>query len=126
MYRENSFEVMKNKHDKFNFSKVLQKRKEFYKYHLPGNSEEAVQEMANRKLAYCNDNFIQNLSDKRLVEEITGGEPTYENQRLYHNIRQNNQMMIRNPNLGNYSETHSDKPTYSSLGTTTDNSRINI
>lgn len=40
MYRENTFDTLKNRHDNFNFNKVLQKRKEFYKCNLPTRAED--------------------------------------------------------------------------------------
>lgn len=105
MYRENTFEVLKNRHDNFNFNKVLQKRKEFYKYHLPVGSDTSNKDYfsagqgqtayPNRKLQYCNDDFVKNLQDKFLLTEITGGEPTYHNQKLYQNIENNLNKMQR-------------------------------
>lgn len=93
MYRENTFDVLRSRHDNFNFNKVLQKRKEFYKYHLPQYSTESgamdyVTSPTNngypsRRLQYCNEDFVKNLDDKRIVVEITGGDPTYANPRLY-------------------------------------------
>lgn len=57
MYRENTFEVFKNRHDNFNFAKVLKKRKEFYKINSstdPNNRDFDT----NSKLSYSNDNFL--------------------------------------------------------------------
>lgn len=81
MYRENTFEVLKNRHDNFNFAKVLQKRKEFY------NQLSDKSGKNSSKISYNNDNFIHNINDKFLVSEITGGEPTYHNQKLFDNLR---------------------------------------
>jgi hypothetical protein len=43
----------------------------------------------NRNQEYYNEDFICNLDDRKIVEEITGGEPTYHNQTLYRNIEEN-------------------------------------
>ncbi len=40
MYRENTYDVLNNRHDNFNFNKVLQKRKEFYKYNAPARGQD--------------------------------------------------------------------------------------
>ena len=102
MYRENTFEVFKSRHDNFNFAKVLKKRKEFYKMHSSSDPTDREFEI-NSKLSYWNDNFLNNWNDKRLVVEITKGDPTYENQRLYQRIKHNNELIFRNTNYSKYS-----------------------
>lgn len=70
-----------------NFTKVLQKRKEFYSQHwptrAPDGSATVKHNYTNKKMLYNNEDFLNNLHDKCLVTEITGGDPTYDNKRLY-------------------------------------------
>ncbi|CAI2381294.1 unnamed protein product [Moneuplotes crassus] len=97
MYRENTFEVLNNRHDNFNFKKVLQKRKEFYTNNVlvRGQDTPLTQNYdATKRLQYSND-FIDNIHDKYLVTNITGGEPTYHNQILYKNLQNNLNKMTR-------------------------------
>ena len=99
MYRENTFEALKSKDDKFNFNKVLQKRREFFKHNLPTRAEDGTIKtkayQPNTKLQYNNEDFINNLHDRHLVSEITGGDPTYNNKVLYRNLESNLQKMSR-------------------------------